>query len=196
MKKKKIIGFEHIAQGAFSGGCYLDEETDELIFYTSDDVKRMPNVARTRQHLPKINLPEGRGFQRMDEKIKGLTKEEYFKAYREANKDKIKAHHKAYREANKDKIAERAKAYYEANKDKIKAYKKAYSEANKDKIAERVRNTHVYIPLLGGRGGKSSVYTNGVTKEIKEQLPKIVNKVLDDCIRNPSKFLDDEDVKP
>ena len=97
-------------------------------------------------------------------KIKGLLEEEYFKAYYEANKDKI---------------AEKGKAYY---------------EANKDKIAERFRNTHINIPLLGGRGGKSSMYTNGVTKEIKKQLPKIVNDVLEDCIKNPRKFLDDEEV--
>ena len=70
-------------------------------------------------------------------------------------------------------------------------YFKAYREANKDKIAERFRNTHVYIPLFGGRGGKSSIYTNGVTKEIKEQLPKIVNDVLEDCIKNPKKYLDE-----
>ena len=109
-------------------------------------------------------------------KIKGLLEEEYFKAYYEANKDKIAEKGKAYREANKDKIAEKGKAYY---------------EANKDKIAERFRNTHINIPLLGGRGGKSRMYTNGVTKEIKEQLPKIVNDVLEDCMKNPKKYLDE-----
>ena len=93
--------------------------------------------------------------------INGLTKEEYFKAYREANRDKI---------------AENSKAYY---------------EANRDKIAEHFRNTHTIIPLLGGRGGKTRIYTNGVTKEIKELLPKIVNNVLEDCIKNPRKYLDE-----
>jgi hypothetical protein len=51
--------------------------------------------------------------------IVGRTKKEYNKAYREANKDKIKEEKKAYREANKDKIKEEKKAYREANKDKI-----------------------------------------------------------------------------
>ena len=50
------------------------------------------------------------------------------KAYNEANKDRSKA----YREANKENISERMKAYNEANKEK----KKAYYEANKDKLAE------------------------------------------------------------
>jgi hypothetical protein len=54
-------------------------------------------------------------------KIKGIPEAEYFKAYREANKDKIAEQNKAYYEANKDKF----KAYYEANKDKIKAYYEA-----------------------------------------------------------------------
>jgi hypothetical protein len=90
------------------------------------------------------------------------NRKEYFKAYREANKDKIaeqkKAYYeankdkiKAYREANKDKIAEQKKAYYEANKDKFKSYRKAnkkkiaeyhkaYREANKEKIAEKTKS--------------------------------------------------------
>ena len=63
--------------------------------------------------------------------IKGMPVKAYWKAYYEANKEKIKA----YYEANKEKIAEREKAYYEANKEKIKAY----YEANKEKIAERAK---------------------------------------------------------
>ena len=112
----------------------------------------------------------------MRKKVKGLSKKEYNKSYYEANKDKILEQKKAYREANKDKI-------------------KAYYKANKDKIRERRKNTSVNIPLLGSgsRGGKSGIYTNGVTKEIKERLPKIVDKVLKDCIKNPRKFLDDEE---
>ena len=53
----------------------------------------------------------------------------YRKAYREANKEKIKAYRKAYYEANKEK----KKAYREANKEK----KKAYREANKEKINDQ-----------------------------------------------------------
>ena len=62
----------------------------------------------------------------------------YFKAYYEANADKLNARNKAYREANADKIKARAKAYYEANADKLKARNKAYYEANIDK--EKARN--------------------------------------------------------
>ena len=66
------------------------------------------------------------------------------KAYREANKEKIKSYsktyNKAYREANKEKIKayqevnkEKIKAYREANKERTKSYNKAYYEANKEK---------------------------------------------------------------
>ena len=65
----------------------------------------------------------------------------YDKAYREANKDKIRAQRKFYREANADKEKARHKAYREANKDKIKAQGKAYREANKDKIRSQ-RKSH------------------------------------------------------
>jgi hypothetical protein len=56
------------------------------------------------------------------------------KAWREANPDKkkVKAYNKAYRAANKDKL----KAYRVANKDKLKAYR----VANRDKINARHSN--------------------------------------------------------
>tara|TARA_R110002096_G_C14421298_1_gene709152 strand:- start:79 stop:882 length:804 start_codon:yes stop_codon:yes gene_type:complete len=72
------------------------------------------------------------------------------RAYRAANKEKIREREKAYRQANKAIISERGKVYHEANKEKIaekmKAYReankekmKAYREANKEKIAEQMK---------------------------------------------------------
>ena len=61
----------------------------------------------------------------------------YRKAYRETNKEKIKARDKsysrAYREANKEKI----KAYYQANKEKMSVNNKTYYQANKGKAVAR-----------------------------------------------------------
>tara|TARA_R110000796_G_scaffold174736_1_gene291737 strand:- start:104 stop:787 length:684 start_codon:yes stop_codon:yes gene_type:complete len=57
-----------------------------------------------------------------------------YKAYCEANKEKIAEQRKVYKEANKDRIAEQRKVYIEANKDRIEAY----YEANKEKISERM----------------------------------------------------------
>ena len=54
----------------------------------------------------------------------------YLKAWREANKEKIKA----WREANKEKKNAYDKAYRQANKEKLKAYREVYNEANKDKV--------------------------------------------------------------
>ena len=81
------------------------------------------------------------------EKAKACRKA-YQKAYREANKEKIKAyyqanqeriltHKKAYREANKEKISLQRKAsdraYREANKEKIRADNKAWYQKNREK---------------------------------------------------------------
>ena len=110
--------------------------------------------------------------------IKGISVAEYFKAYYEANKDKIaeqrKAYYeankdkiKAYREANKDKIAEQRKAYREANKDKIKAY----YEANKDKIAEKHRQMHQR---------EKTMWNNQTKEEQFENMMQYVNDQLND----------------
>ena len=54
----------------------------------------------------------------------------YWKAYYEANKEKLKAR----REANKEKIKEQQKAYREANKEKINEKQKAYGKAYREKL--------------------------------------------------------------
>tara|TARA_R110002153_G_scaffold21647_1_gene71972 strand:+ start:171 stop:770 length:600 start_codon:yes stop_codon:yes gene_type:complete len=62
-----------------------------------------------------------------------LSKEEqkeYWKNYREENKDKKDEYHKKYREENKSKIKE----YYEENKSKISEKRKKFYEKNKSKI--------------------------------------------------------------
>ena len=66
-----------------------------------------------------------------------VCRNEYKKAYHEANKEKRNEANKAWRVANKEKIYEYKKAYYEANKEKIYEYKKAYYEANKEKNAAK-----------------------------------------------------------
>lgn len=63
--------------------------------------------------------------------MKKENRKDYFKKYRQDNKEKLAAHNKDYREANKEKIA----AYRVANKEKAAAYDKAYREANKEKLS-------------------------------------------------------------
>ena len=54
----------------------------------------------------------------------------YDLAYREANKERIKARVKIYRDANKDKITELNKRYVIKNKTKKQIYDKKYAEIN------------------------------------------------------------------
>jgi hypothetical protein len=62
-----------------------------------------------------------------------LRKQLKCKAYREANKDKIKK----WYDVNKRKVQNDGKIYYELNKDKIKLRGKIYREKNVEKIRER-----------------------------------------------------------
>ena len=98
-------------------------------------------------------------FQRMEKKIRGMSRKDYFKAYREANKNKIAEKNKAYREANKDELAEKHKAYREANK----KHKKEHPEE--------------YLNVLG-----TDIYTNGITKEIEKQLPRLIDKKIKEIL--------------
>ena len=87
--------------------------------------------------------------------INGISEKEYFKAYREANKDKLKA----YYEANKDKIAEKSKAYYEAKQ----KHQKEHPEE--------------YLNVLGKK-----IYTNGVTKDMEKELPNLINNKIKEML--------------
>ena len=59
-----------------------------------------------------------------------LSKAEYHKAWRDANKEKLIAISKAYHEANREIINARKKAYREANLEKVALISKIYHEAN------------------------------------------------------------------
>jgi len=50
------------------------------------------------------------------------------------------------------------------------------------------KKNYVNIPVFGTKG-KHYLYTNGVTEELKPLISTIKNKVLDDCIKNPGKYL-------
>ena len=80
-------------------------------------------------------------------KEKSIKRKCYFKAYREANRDKMKTYRKVYNEINKDKLKvkykinnevnkDRKKAWRETNRDKLRVKRKSYVENNKQKIKE------------------------------------------------------------
>jgi hypothetical protein len=58
------------------------------------------------------------------------------KAYREANKEYLKAKNKEYYEKNYDKIAKKNKKYHQENKEKIGAYHKDWAKENKAHLKE------------------------------------------------------------
>ncbi len=60
--------------------------------------------------------------------------------------------------------------------------KKAIEKSKRD-------NTCIYF-----MGKKSTIYTNGVTKEIKDSgfVEKEKDRILKDCIKNPAKYLKDD----
>ena len=71
-----------------------------------------------------------------------FDRKEYMKAYKEANKEMLKAYRKAWYEANKEKRKAYDKAYQEANKEKRKAYRQAWYKDNKEK-RDAYRKTYV-----------------------------------------------------
>ena len=60
------------------------------------------------------------------------------------------------------------------------------------------KEEYVTIPSFGnikkGRQ-KTLMWANGVTKEIKPLIKKIRERVLNDCIKNPSKYLNTQDTE-
>lgn len=100
------------------------------------------NPERTNEYKSSYNVI--RNLQEGDKRRK------YFKAYLEANRERIARQSRAYYEANKERIAKRNKAYYEKNRkrhiERMKAYHaenkakdKAYYEANRDMIIRRAK---------------------------------------------------------
>ena len=61
---------------------------------------------------------------------------EYYKKWREANKEKIKEHNKKYKEKNKEKTKE----YTDKNKEKKKEYDKVYYKTEAGKKLHRIQN--------------------------------------------------------
>ena len=75
---------------------------------------------------------------RIDKAKRAAKKKAYFKAYYEANKEKIQARQKAYNETHKEEKRVLNKTYKETHKEEISAMNKAYSETHKEE--KRVLN--------------------------------------------------------
>jgi hypothetical protein len=71
-------------------------------------------------------------------------------------------------------------------------YKRRWNLKNKDRLRKYYQNAKPHmlsIPSFGSNG-RTLFYSSNVTKENRRVVVRmLVNKVLDDCIRNPGKFL-------
>ena len=64
---------------------------------------------------------------------------EYFRQYRQENKEKEQERNRQYRQENKERITERKKQYAEENKEIIAERGKQYRQKNRDKILEKLK---------------------------------------------------------
>jgi len=62
---------------------------------------------------------------------------EYYKKWRDGNKDYVKDYNDKYREENKEVLDKKKKEYVEANKELVAARKKAWYEKNKERVLEK-----------------------------------------------------------
>ena len=82
--------------------------------------------------------------------------------------------------------------YIFCNRCKIKLRKEMDNKRYKDYKGDYTKKNYVTIPrfnLKGKIGGVSKVYTNGVTEQMNPLVSKIKERVLNDCIKNPRKYL-------
>lgn len=93
--------------------------------------------------LPKIldDFPNSKAYKTLGKNARcKKCINDHAKAYRESNKEKVKASRKSHYQKNKDKLNQDRKKYTEKHKDKKKEYDLVYREENKEKISEYKKN--------------------------------------------------------
>ena len=67
------------------------------------------------------------------------SRSDYWRAYYQANRERVAEQQRAYYQANRERLAERKRAYREANRERLAEQKRAYREANRERLAEQKR---------------------------------------------------------
>jgi hypothetical protein len=170
-KKKRIITYSTSSNSIIDRGnysIYLIENfpcnnSDELHKREGDMIKQMQNdfdvvnkciAGRTAKEWRNDNQDKIKHHR----EINAVKMKDFFKVYREENKESIKAKSKIYREKNIEKIKLRREAdkndmkihkkkYYEDNRDKFLEKRKTYYEVNKEKI--KTKSTAKYTCECG-----------------------------------------------
>lgn len=103
------------------------------------------------------------------------------KAYRKANKDKIREYNKSYNEANRDAVNRQCAEYRKNNRDKIRSYLLANSDKIKQKRAEYQENNrsreaeraNKYRALKRGQSLNLSKPDRQMISEIYRQMTRL-----------------------
>ncbi len=101
---------------------------------------------------------------------------DYHRAYRTANKDRVRGHKRTWRMANKDKIAVSARAYNVANRDDLAAKRIIYYAENKDIIAAKVRADRAANPEKYNARSRAYREANKDKEAERHRLYKTANK--------------------
>ena len=67
------------------------------------------------------------------------SRSDYWRAYYQANRERLAEQKRAYYQANRERVAEQQRAYYQANRERLAERKRAYREANRERLAEQKR---------------------------------------------------------
>ena len=74
-----------------------------------------------------------------EKKIKALAAT---RAWRERNRERVKAQNKEYRETNREAVIRRQKLFQEQNKEEVLEYRKTYYKANREKLRAQQRERY------------------------------------------------------
>jgi hypothetical protein len=111
--------------------------------------------------------------------IKGLPAKEYYRLYREKNRDTARSYAKEYRVKNNNIIAESKKEKYLINKDHVLTKAKEYYIKNKDYKIQYQREYHLKNPKP-----KVRIY---YTKEQRKITTTLRNR-FNNCVRRKTKY--------
>jgi hypothetical protein len=67
------------------------------------------------------------------------SKKEYDRAYRERNRERLRAQQRRYREQNRERIRVRQREHYDSNREQILAQQREYYDSNREQILGRRR---------------------------------------------------------
>lgn len=110
------------------------------------------------------------------------------------SKKERRAYHKKYYREHREEIVESQRKRRRENTNGIREREKQYYQDNKEKYRKYRKEKFVIISTFGMnkiKGQKKECFVDGMKKHItKNMVRQIKNKVLEDCQKNPGKYLE------